>query len=162
MYLEGNAVRKIQEMPSRHEVPAGAKTAQKNQAIKKEQRRQRELSEAARRNREKALSMGRNFVIFMAVVCVAILFVCVNYIQLLSEKTTAMKNVANLESEWTSLKEENDAYESQLNTNVDLNSIKEKAMGSLGMDYPTGDQTQTYSVPDSSYVRQYQDLPDSD
>ena len=66
---------------------------------------------------------------------------------------------AGLESEWTQLKEENDAYESQVTSEVDLDQIREIAIGRLGMNYPTDSQKKTYSVPSSSYVRQYQDVP---
>ena len=81
------------------------------------------------------------------------------YLQLKSELTGKIKTVANLESEWSQLKEENDAYESQVTSEVDLNQIKKIAIGRLGMNYPTDSQKKTYSVPSSSYVRQYQDVP---
>ena len=103
--------------------------------------------------------MGRGFVTFLAVVSVAVLFCCVNYLQLKAELTGRIKSVASLESEWAQLKEENDAYESQVTSEVDLDQIREIAIGRLGMNYPTDSQKKTYSVPSSSYVRQYQDVP---
>ena len=42
-----------------------------------------------------------------------------------------------------------------------LNKIKQIALGRLGMKYPSDDQTVTYSTSGNSYVRQYQDIPDS-
>ena len=72
-----------------------------------------------------------------------------------------MKAVAVLESELTELKEDNDAYESQVTSNVDLNEIKKIAIGRLGMKYPSDDQKMTYQSSTSSYVRQYQDIPES-
>lgn len=105
------------------------------------------------------MSMGRGFVTFLAVVSVAVLFCCVNYLQLKAELTGRIKSVAGLESEWAQLKEENDAYESQVTSEVDLDQIREIAIGRLGMNYPTDSQKKTYSVPSSSYVRQYQDVP---
>ena len=57
----------------------------------------RQLSREAQRNREKAQSMGRGFVLFLAVVSVAVLFCCVNYLQLKSDLTGKMKTVAALE-----------------------------------------------------------------
>lgn len=160
MYVDGNAARQIQEVPAR-QYRSQAAPARRNAAERVDRERRRELSNEVKRNREKAMSMGRTFVVFLAVVCVAVLFFCVNYLQLQSEKTAAMKTVATLESEWSELKEENDAYEAQVNSNVDLNSIKKTAIGSLGMNYPTDEQTMTYSVPSNSYVRQYQDVPES-
>ncbi len=69
----------------------------------------------------------------LAVVSVAVLFCCVNYLQLKAELTGRIKSVASLESEWAhSFKEENDAYESQVTSEVDLNQIKEIAIGTSG------------------------------
>lgn len=121
----------------------------------------RELSREAQRNREKAKSMGRGFVVFLAVVSVAVLFCCVNYLQLKSELTGKIKTVASLETELSQIKEDNNAYESQVTSNVDLNTIKKLAIGRLGMNYPKDDQKKTYTMPSNSYVRQYQEVPES-
>ena len=101
------------------------------------------------------------FVAFLAVVCVAILFCSVKYLRYKSEITAKMSTVASLEEELADLKEDNDAYYSQVTSNVDLNKIKQTALGRLGMKYPSDDQTVTYSTSGNSYVRQYQDIPDS-
>lgn len=112
------------------------------------------------RNRQKAMSMGRGFVFFLAVISVAVLFCCVNYLQLRADITGRIKNVAVLESELSELREENNAYESQVNSSVDLNRIKKIAIGRLGMNYPGEEQKKTYSMSNNSYVRQYQDVPE--
>ena len=128
MYVDGNAVRRLQEVPAR---PYQAK------------------------------SMGRGFVVFLAVVSVAVLFCCVNYLQLKSELTGKIKTVASLETELSQIKEDNNAYESQVTSDVDLNTIKKLAIGRLGMNYPKDDQKKTYTMPSNSYVRQYQEVPES-
>ena len=61
--------------------------------------------------------MGRGFVLFLAVVSVAVLFCCVNYLQLKSDLTGKMKTVAVLETELSQVKEDNNAYESQVTRN---------------------------------------------
>ena len=73
--------------------------------------------------------MGRGFVVFLAVVSVAVLFCCVNYLQLKSELTGKIKTVASLETELSQIKEDNNAYESQVTSDVDLNTIKKLAIG---------------------------------
>ena len=66
VYVDGNTVRKIQESPrSRRQLP---------------QQRRRAVSKATRKNRAKAMSMTRGFVVFLTVVLIAILFSCVNYL----------------------------------------------------------------------------------
>ena len=57
-------------------------------------------------------SFGR--IVVITIVSPAVLFCCVNYLQLKAEVTTKMKSVATLESELSQLKEENNAYESQV------------------------------------------------
>ncbi len=49
-----------------------------------------------------------------------------------------MKNVANLESELAQLKEDNDAYYSQVTSAVDISEIKKKAIGELGNEISFG------------------------
>ena len=106
------------------------------------------------------LSLIHIFVFFLTVISVAVLFCCVNYLQLRADITGRIKDVAVLESELSELREENNAYESQVNSSVDLNRIKKIAIGRLGMNYPREDQKKTYSMSNNSYVRQYQDVPD--
>ena len=83
------------------------------------------------------------------------------YLQLRADVTGRIKTVAALETELSELREENDAYESQVKSDVDLNRIKKIAIGRLGMNYPRDDQKKTYSMSNNSYVRQYQDIPRS-
>ena len=162
MYVDGNAVRKVQEVPGKPYRAPGAQTARRVRENRPAaQAKPKQLSREAQRNREKAMSMGRGFVVFLAVVSVAVLFCCVNYLQLKSELTGRMKTVASLESELSQIKEDNNAYESQVTSDVDLNTIKKLAIGRLGMNYPTDDQKKTYTMPSNSYVRQYQDVPDT-
>ena len=164
MYVDGNTVRRLQEVPSRSREMTEAQIAKRKKtsrpASQSEKRRQ-QLSKEAQRNREKAKSMGRGFVVFLAVVSVAVLFCCVNYLQLKSELTGKIKTVASLETELSQIKEDNNAYESQVTSDVDLNTIKKLAIGRLGMNYPKDDQKKTYTMPSNSYVRQYQEVPES-
>ena len=157
MYVDGNAVRRLQEVPARPYQAPGVQTARRV----RENMPERQLSREAQRNREKAKSMGRGIVVFLAVVSVAVLFCCVNYLQLKSELTGKIKTVASLETELSQIKEDNNAYESQVTSDVDLNTIKKLAIGRLGMNYPKDDQKKTYTMPSNSYVRQYQEVPES-
>lgn len=164
MYVEGSAARRLQEVPARKEYP-NAPNPQKKRRISTTPTTQagtkRQLSKAAQKNREKANAMNLGFVIFLAAVSVAILFMSVHYLQLKSELTSSKKYVANLEAQLTELREDNDAYYSQVSSNIDLNRIKKIAIGRLEMKYPTETQKRTYTISGNSYVRQYQDVPTS-
>ena len=170
MYIEGNTVRRLAEVPERTRQPQrrqnpGRPQTDRNRRVQAQpapvQKQKHELSKSAQRNRQKATAMNWGFVAFLVVVCTAILFCSVQYLQYKSEITAKMNTVASLEEELASLKEDNDAYYSQVTSNVDLNQIKQIALGRLGMKYPSDDQTVTYSTSGNSYVRQYQDIPDS-
>ena len=174
MYVEGNTVRRLAEVPERRQPgrpqqPGRSQRPQQRPQTSRNRQTQQhtqtarqphQLSIQAQQNRQRALGMNWAFVAFLAVVCVAILFCSVNYLRYKSEITAKMSRVAALEEELSQLREDNDAYYSQVTSNVDLNLIKKKAMGSLGMKYPSEDQTVTYSSSGNSYVRQYQDIPD--
>ena len=173
MYVEGNTVRRIAEVPDRRRQPGRQQPGRRKQTDRNRRsvqaapapaaipKQKRQLSEAAQKNRQKATAMNWGFVVFLAVVCTAILFCSVNYLRYKSEITARMRSVANLEEELAQLKEDNDAYYSQVTSNVDLNQIKKTAIGRLGMRYHSDDQTVSYSTSGNSYVRQYQDVPDS-
>ncbi len=165
VYVQGNAVKRLQEAPHRTDLPDVKE--RRRLAQEREQRKKsavpatpvkQALSRQAQRNREKALAMNKGFVMFLTAVSIAVLFTCINFLQVKSQITASMKNVASLESELAQLKEDNDAYYSQVTSNVDISEIKKKAIGELGMKYPSEDQIQTYTTEGNSYVRQYQDV----
>ena len=156
MYVQGNAVKRLQEVPQRTDLPEIQE--RRRLAQKRKQKSavpvtpaKQVVSRQAQRNREKAMAMNKGFVLFLTAVSIAVLFTCINYLQVKSEITASMKNVANL-------KEDNDAYYSQVTSAVDISEIKKKAIGELGMKYPSEDQIQTYTTEGNSYVRQYQDV----
>ena len=150
IYVEGSAARRLAEAPSREYYPARAPQRRRPEMQERSARPNRQVSHEAQKNRAKAMSMSAGFVVFLAVISAAVLFFCINYIQLKSQITSSMKNVAALESELSQLKEDNDAYYSQVTS-----------MSRLDMKYPSDDQIMTYTTAASSYVRQYQDVPDT-
>ena len=152
VYVDGNTVRKVQEVPERREYRQPEHSVRKNKA------KPEPLSKAARRNRAKANNMNRNFAIFLAALGILIVFCSINYLKLKTECTSKRSQLATLESQLAELKEDNDAYESQVTSSVDLERIRKIAIGRLGMKYPSNQQTETYATEGGSYVRQYQDV----
>lgn len=167
MYVEGSAARRLAEEPVRQrrapqrQQAAARRAARTTQKTARPQNyRHAEVSKETRKNRERALGMGKGYVVFIAAVSAAVLFCCINYLQLKAEITGSMKTVAALESELNQIREDNDAYYSQVTSNVDLNRIRKIAIGRLNMRYPSEEQVMTYRTEGNSYVRQYQDIPD--
>lgn len=145
-YVSGSAVRKSA-------VPAHPERKHKQNGNKS-------VSNQTRKNRAKARQMSRGYVMFLAVVSVATMFSCVRYIQLRSEVTTQLKNMAALETELNQLTAENDALYNQTINDIDLEYVRNMAINQLGMTYATEDQIIWYSNnTTNSYVRQYQEVP---
>lgn len=150
MYVDGNTVRRAQALPKQqpYREPA-ARPARKP------------VSRNVQRNRERAQVMSRGFVLFLTLICAAILVTGVRFLQLKSEVTARTRTITSLESELNTLKADNDAYYSQVAASVDLDAIKKKAITELGMKFPSDEQVRYYETERGSYVRQYQDVPDA-
>lgn len=151
-YVNGNTVRKMEAQPVRQPRPDRKK-------IQEEQRRKHRRN-AARRNRERALHMSRGYVAFLTV-CVAIVaFSAVSLIQIQSQVTQRMENIASLQSQITDLKADNDARYKEIVTSVDLGYIKDVAINELGMKYASEEQVIYYSVENNNFMDQYSDIPE--
>ncbi len=147
IYVDGNTVRKS-AVPARRE-------------REYEEPQRKKSNRQVSKNRARARQMSRGYVIFLAMVSVATMFVCVRFIQLRSTVTTQLKDIAALETQLNQLTAENDALYNQIIKDVDLEHVKDVAINQLGMNYATEDQIIWYSNnATNSYVRQYQDVPE--
>ena len=70
--------------------------------------------------------------------------VCAAYVHLQADITTRMSNISALEKEIADLKTDNDTTLKRVNTSINLNEIKEKAIAELGMVYAAPDQIAYY------------------
>lgn len=89
--------------------------------------------------------MSRGYVVFLTACVVITALTAVLFVQMQSQMTTRMKNVANLESQLADLRADNDARYKNLTTSTDLEHIKKVAMKKLGMKYPT--ENRWYIIP---------------
>ncbi len=152
-YIDGNTVRELEVQPVRRE-------REQSQREMEEIRRRKSRRNAARRNREKALSMGRGQVVFLTMCVFACAAMAALYIGLQAQITTSMSEIAALESSISSLTADNDEVYKNLSTSLDLDYIKEVAINELGMHYADEDQIVYYSVDKSSFMDQYLDIPE--
>lgn len=159
-YEHGNAVRKLDKNPRHLKEPAGLTRAKKEKYKRRSLKRQIEINNAIKKNQAKAATMSRTFVLIVAIASLLSMFICIEYIQLQVQKTNLISEKSVLIEELSEIKEENDAYESNVKSSVSLNDAKRIAIGQLGMTYPTEEQLITYELPHGSYVRQYVDLND--
>lgn len=72
--------------------------------------------------------------------------------------TAQYESIANLESQYTKLKNDNDAKYNQVIGSISMEDVKNAAENRLGMHYADSDQIEYYDISDSSYVRQYKDV----
>ena len=148
-YMYGSAAPKM--------MPNAAPQQQPSNPIFDEQERRRQLRE--RRNLARAKRMSAlNFVLMM--MATAMIFgMCAVYIQLQSELNSRMSHVAELESELIALRTDNDIMEKRIETSVNYDEVKERAINELGMVYPSKNQVVYYHIDETDYMEQYDEIP---
>ncbi|WP_342756311.1 cell division protein FtsL [Kineothrix sedimenti] len=120
----------------------------------------RQISNTARKNREKAYHMSFGYVLFLACAVVAAGFILTGYIGLQAELTNSIKNVSRLERELNNLKLDNDEEYSRITSSIDMEEVKRIAIQELGMKYAEEGQIVTFSGEASDYVKQVADIPE--
>ena len=150
-YVSGTAV------PSTNPEPVRRERVDRNTI---EERRRQSRKNAARRNRERALSMSPARMVFMTACVLLSVYAAVTLVQMQSSVTQRMKHIANLEAQLQNLKADNDAKYKEIVTSVDLEYIKDVAINELGMSYASEEQIIYYSVEDENFMDQYRDIPE--
>ena len=150
--VDGNTVRRMEAMPDYRKERRDRQEREREEELRKRRR-------AAARNQEKALRMSKSYVVFLTMAVTVFGVFCGAYIKLQSDVTARMKAIASLESQVTDLKADNDEAYKRINTAVDLDAIKAKAIDELGMFYATQDQIVYYSVDKTDYMNQYNEIP---
>lgn len=116
------------------------------------------LSASTRKNREKAKHMNLPYVMFLVLAMGLAIVMLVGYIKASADIVSTMDNIAALESQYLSLKADNDEEYNRILNSVDLDEVKRIAIEELGMHYATEGQIITYTDEMSDYVRQYSDI----
>lgn len=114
----------------------------------------------ARKSQEKALPMDLPYVVMLTIAAICTLYLCINYLQLQSTVAARLNHIEALEKSIETLKADNDALETRINTSVDLDYVYKVATEELGMVYANKDQVRLYHKTESEYVRQYEDIPE--
>ena len=133
----------------------------------------RKVNEPVRRNRpyhvqepsvrKKRHHMSLGYLLFLSMAVVLMGLTLTWYISLQSQITGSVKNIATLQSQLNTLKQENDEAYNRANGNVDLDEVKRIAIQEYGMTYATEGQIVTYSDGGGNdYVRQIAPIPTSD
>lgn len=152
-YVEGNAVRRMESVPDYRQI-------QKERIEKEKEAELRRRKRIARRNQERELRMSRSYVMFLTVAVLVFGIVAGTYIKIQSDMTARLKTISNLKSQIEDLAADNDETVKRINTMVDLDSIRDRAMNELGMSYAKESQIIYYTVGDDDYMNQYGEIPE--
>ena len=146
-YVYGSAARQPERVPQR--------TPERRQTPREVERPQ------VRPNRRTARKSQFSIPFFMFLMCTMAFcgWVLVSHVSVKSEITATNEQISKLESTLNNMRLENDEDYSRIKNGIDLNAIKMKAIGKLGMTYATEGQIVYYSEMDDDYVRQVSDIP---
>lgn len=143
-YINGSAARQLEAVPARE----------------RQKEKKKELSQTARRNREKASQMSLGYVLFLAAATVAVAVVCFNYLKLHADISDTNSNITELTSSIDTLTAQNDALDYSVNSYTDVNYIIKTAVEELGMVQASKDQISYYKSTESEYMKQFTDIPE--
>ena len=121
----------------------------------RQQSRQRQQSRKAEKRRT---FMNPAMIAFLAGVMCLMSFFLIEYISLQSEVKGIVGEIAQLETQLASLKSDNDETLNEINSGINLDDIKYRAIAQLGMTYAQEDQIVTYDGGSGDYVRQVSEL----
>lgn len=156
---DGNVIRKINTVPEKIDTTKKEKVV--TRLDKQEIHRQNRDYRKTYRENENAFTMSIPYVIFLTVAVVAVVVMCIQYLQLSAKVTDVKGNISNLESEIDTLKAQNDAIDYEINGFIDVDYIMKVATEQLGMVNPSKDQIQYYDSTSPEYMKQYKDIPNN-
>ena len=103
-------------------------------------------SAATRHNRDKAKHMNIGYVVFLTFALLLCAVILINYIHLQASVISHINEITRLETELNTLKRSNDEEKNRLESNIDLDYIRQIAIGELGMVYANEDQIILYKT----------------
>ena len=140
--IDGNTVRKV-----------------RLDTLLEEEPRKSHQNHAARKNREKAVHMNMGYVMFLVAALVFAGVILIGYINLQADISNSVNRIAQKKSELHQMRQDNDEYETRINSSVDLEEIKRIALNELGMKYASEGQIVNIEGGNNDYLRKYAEIP---
>lgn len=112
------------------------------------------LAAAGTKQRISGTTMSFSRVVFMMALIAAMTAALIGYIKLQTDVTASQQEIAELESELSEMKAENDADYNEINDSISLEEIRKRAINELGMKYADRDQVIIYSGSEKDSVHQ--------
>lgn len=114
----------------------------------------RKIANRAKRNRHELRKLNPAYVLFLVAAVAVTAVLLINYLNLKSELTTTVNNIAKLEKEYADLKMTNDEDYSSVESSINVEEIRRIAIQELGMTYAGDGQIISFSAEGDDYVRQ--------
>ncbi len=150
-YIYGNTARKIEEVPYEYEFEGTSP------------RKRRPVTEPARKRRPKKIvktheAFDWRFTVMTILAVVVIFTAALFYVREISRMNHMAETVKVLRKEKTDLQSRQVSIRSELNSVVNLDSIRDYAQKELNMVYPEHDHIIYYYQDSSDYFRQYESV----
>ncbi len=117
-----------------------------------------EMRIAVRNNRESFMHMTPKLVLYFLGMTVLMAAMMVWYIKLRSDITTSTNEIVVLETQLAEMRSENDETLKAIESSIDLEQIRERAIKELGMTYASRSQIVEYSDRQEETVHQVTDV----
>jgi hypothetical protein len=144
MYVYGNAVPKQEVAPKR--------TPKKSPEPKAAARR--------KANRKKnAAGISPVYMAFLSGAAAVAVIICVGYLCLQADIANRSERVASLQEELADLNEQNTTAYNAAESSVNLEAVRERAIGEMGMVYVAEGNMVEYESPEEDSVVQFGDIP---
>ena len=111
------------------------------------------VSQTTKKNREHVHSMSPAYVFVLMVCFVVMVGVIIWYVNLQSQVTSQVSVINQLESRLNTMRQANDEENLRIYNSINLEEIKQIAIGELGMSYAQEGQIITYSNEGTDYMR---------
>jgi len=119
------------------------------------------LSPQIRKNRRRAQSMNPGFVVYLTFAAAVMVFICVMFVRMHMQNINDAQNVAALRNQLSSLTEQNDASYYAIQGMVNLEEVRQKAVGEMGFVHVDSVRTVEYKNPNVRHISWHAGVPAS-
>ena len=119
----------------------------------------RKVDPQVKRNRRRAQSLSAGFTLYILAISAITVIICVFYLQLHATNINRTNNVANLRNQLAEMTEQNNAAYHAILNSVNMEEIRLRAIGDMGMIHMGFAQVIEYQNPNSRYVVLHNEIP---
>lgn len=144
-YVYGNAVPKTEVNPRKK--------------VQEQQKPQVKTRRRAHRQ-QRGYGLSPSYVAFLTVAAMAAVIICVSYLYLQADLANRAEHIATLQEELAELNEQNATAYNAAEASINLETVRERAVGEMGMVYAAQGNVIEYDSPAKDTVVQYSEIPE--